>query len=80
MVLSERQHVGRIMEWRGAAVEVSHVLAELEIQKYAGSTKLDVVAALLHDMVLGEDWLFDADAVIYHKEHLVKVRERARKR
>lgn len=54
-------------------VEVSPVLAHLEFQKCACKVKLDVVHALLYDIVLGQDWLFDGDVAIYHKEHVVRI-------
>lgn len=28
----------------------------------------------MYDVVLGQDRMFDADAIIYHKEHLVKIK------
>lgn len=60
--------------WSGGTqeVEVSHVLAEVKFQRYEGQIKLDVADALLYDVVLGQDWMFNADAAIYHKEPVAR--------
>lgn len=53
--------------------EVCHIEGQLAFQGYSDTIHLNVVDALVHDVLLGQDWLHDVDGVMYHRRHTMKM-------